>query len=104
MSLFIYLFSSVFCHPCSIFQFCKSAEGFIQSFLASGEMQTNEMIYIFFEETGAGDGGQTDFSYHPFAEFQIRPVVELGHGEELADIDHNEVSTLWYIMYQTDLI
>ena len=41
----------------------------IKGLFFSGKMQTDEMVYLFFKETGARNCGNTDIADHPFAEF-----------------------------------
>ena len=36
------------------------------------QKQADQVIDFFLEKTGAGDGGNTDLTDHPLAEFQIR--------------------------------
>lgn len=67
-------------------------------------MQTDQVVYVFFEETGAWNGSYSDISYHPFAEFQISKSMELRKFQKFCNIDQYKISSLWDIMFQSDTV
>ena len=53
-------------------------------------MEADEIVYIFFKETGAWNGGDSDFPGHPFGELIIIVNIEFRYVHEYI------VGTLWF--------
>ena len=65
-------------------------------------MHPDEVVDRLFEEARTGDSRHTDVLYHPLTEFQVGPALELGQGEEIRNVYHDKISTLWDVVLEAD--
>ena len=81
-------------------QLAQPRDGVLQRLLTAREVQADQVVHRLAEEARARNGGHADLADHPLAELLVAPALELLLGEEVGDIDHDEVRACGVVCFR----